>query len=98
MTVKTTYGCECCGKEWDSNDKTEQICAIAISVSFNNTTITSTFNRVKTSVQQWCRTCVMKKGIEDPATMKDKEVSPEIPPTFEEKVIELLDSLGYNRD
>ena len=91
-----TYKCEKCGKEWRRGGG-EQPVAVGIVLQFGSEKLTNMKSNVEKE-QCWCRTCVMASGVSEPASKKDKEVAPPVPPSFEDIFTELLDSLGYIRE
>jgi protein-arginine kinase activator protein McsA len=102
MSVKTIYVCDKCKKEWDKKsykewDKKsyeEQICSITLQVDFGCAAYApeNQFNR---KTVNWCRTCVMSEGVEEPKNESDKKVAPEVALTTEDKLIMLLNELGF---
>lgn len=98
MTVKTIYHCDKCGKEWDANlkrsEQKDQICTVGIGVRFDGTSL-QTHNMKQ---QHWCRTCVMESGFNEPYGEADEKVAPETPLSFEDKIIEFMNELGFSQD
>jgi hypothetical protein len=98
MAQYTTYKCDKCGKEWLSTDKNEQPVSVAIVVDFGNPTGTPRPDRYRSPQHRamWCRPCVMAAGVCEPATEKEKSTAPpEL--SFEDKVIMLLEELGFEQ-
>jgi hypothetical protein len=91
MAIKTTYQCDKCNKEWDPKIIKEQMCTVAVGVSFNCAEINfSNLHR-----EQWCRTCVMEVGLSEPIDEADKKVAPITLLSFKDKIIMLVNKLGF---
>lgn len=102
MTVKTIYHCDKCGKEWDASlntsEQKDQMCTVAIGVSFGRTTMNTSNFSYDLKEQQWCRTCVIETGFSEPRGEGDLKVAPETPMSFEDKVVEFMNELGFSQD
>jgi hypothetical protein len=98
MGQYTTYKCDKCGKEWLSTDKKEQPVSVAIVFDFGNPTGTPQPDRYRhpASSAMWCRSCVMETGIHQPMTQEEKFTAPP-EMSFEDKVIMLLEELGFEQ-
>jgi hypothetical protein len=99
MGQYTTYKCDKCGKEWLSTTNTEQPVSLAIILDFGNP---SSIPAIRYGIDKrmramWCRACVMQVGISEPALPQDKQVAPESPLSFEEKLCALLEELNFTR-
>ncbi|MCK5015669.1 MAG: hypothetical protein KAS32_01240 [Candidatus Peribacteraceae bacterium] len=93
MSVRTTYICDKCKTEWDCSDKTKQPVSIGLAISFGTTKLP--YEKTCDNEVMWCRSCAMKVGICKPATAEDKIITPKVSLTTEEKIIILLEELGF---
>ena len=96
MGVNTIVTCDKCGKTKDSNSNEWQPVAVGLSIQFGQTRVTHYPTHECQEV--WCRECVMKAGLYNPITDEDKKVAPNTPPSFEEKIVGLFESLGFIRE
>ena len=98
MATYTTYKCDKCGKEWLSTDNTEQPVSIGIVVDFGNSSgylRSPNYSRVQGVT--WCRKCVIGIGITEPSSEREKSIAPETKLSFEDKLVILLEDLGFLR-
>jgi hypothetical protein len=98
MGVRVTYVCEKCGYEWLRDSKERQPVMVGICVMFGAVSTHGVSDSQIQNPQMWCRECVMKEGIYPPVNDEDKKVAPETPPSFEEILAELIESLGFTRE
>jgi hypothetical protein len=47
--------------------------------------------------QVWCRACAIKHGLAEPCNDEDKKVAPVEPKSPTDVLVELLESLGFQR-
>lgn len=96
--VKTVFICDKCNKYFEQNTNgswPEQPCVVALYVSFGSLHVSQSFTPPDT--QQWCRTCVMSVGLREPRNDEDRKVAPTQPLSFEDRVVELIEELGFTR-
>lgn len=99
--IKTTFICDRCGTEYAQKEgghgmefEQQPVC-VGMYFNFGQTYPPPQSHNIS---QAWCRPCVMKMGIREPITKEDKEVSPEVQLSFDEKVVILLEELGFSRN
>lgn len=96
MAVKVIHKCDKCGNEWERDlpeNKNKQIWTIGIGISHGANTMPIS-SALKT--QQWCRACIEHIGLL-PLAPPPKEGPKIIEKTFEDRIVELLNELGFEQ-
>ena len=97
MSVKVIHKCDRCSEEWVIDvpeNKEKQIWTVAIGISNGPQ---ATFSSYDLKTVQWCRKCVIETGLLSIKPADKTVPDPISTPSFEDKVIELLASLGFEQ-
>ena len=94
MATRTIITCDKCGKEWLYGSNDFHPVTISVDFNFGSTTASAFPSGSNRKQATWCRECVMSSGVYAPITKEDKELAP-VELTFEQKVIMLIEELGF---
>lgn len=97
MSARILIKCDRCGDEWEDNteNRNKQIWKIGIGMSCGRN---SSISITSLKTQDWCRKCVNELQLIGLSPQKKKAESAPIEITFEEKVVELLNELGFYQE